>query len=66
LPPGAALALADDYPQAPEKKKGKPDDVYNANLAHVKLAERMKKRDRGSAPRVGDRVSYVMTKGAKG
>ena len=34
-------------------------------MAHVKLAERMKKRDKNSAPQVGDRVSYVMIKGAK-
>ena len=35
-------------------------------MAHVKLAERMKQRDSGSAPSVGDRISYVMIKGAKG
>jgi len=32
--------------------------------AHVMLAERMKKRDPGLAPKVGDRIPYVMVKGA--
>jgi len=40
--------------------------TYNANLPHVKLAEKMKKRDAASAPNVGDRVQYVVVKGAKG
>lgn len=40
--------------------------TYNANLPHVKLAEKMKKRDAASAPNVGDRVAYVVVKGAKG
>lgn len=40
--------------------------TYNANLPHVKLAEKMKKRDAASAPTVGDRVAYVVVKGAKG
>ncbi|KAB5594953.1 DNA polymerase type-B family catalytic domain containing protein [Ceratobasidium theobromae] len=34
--------------------------------AHVELAERMKKRDAGSAPALGDRVAYVIVKAAKG
>ncbi|KAF2397683.1 hypothetical protein EJ06DRAFT_584086 [Trichodelitschia bisporula] len=37
---------------------------YTAKQAHVELAERMKKRDAGSAPALGDRVAYVMVKGA--
>ena len=41
-------------------------NVYTSNMAHVKLAEKMKKRDKRSAPQVGDRVSYVMIKGSKG
>ena len=49
-----------------EKGKKADGDTYNANLAHVALAKRMQKRDMGSAPTVGDRVSYVMIKGAKG
>ncbi|CAL1714984.1 unnamed protein product [Somion occarium] len=38
---------------------------YTAKQAHVELAERMKKRDAGSAPALGDRVAYVIIKGAK-
>jgi DNA polymerase delta subunit 1 len=33
---------------------------YVARQAHVELAERMRKRDPGSAPRLGDRVPYVI------
>ena len=39
---------------------------YTAKQAHVELAHRMKKRDAGSAPGLGDRVAYVMIKGAAG
>ncbi|KAK3325423.1 DNA polymerase family B-domain-containing protein [Apodospora peruviana] len=39
-------------------------DDYAAKQAHVELAARMKKRDAGSAPGLGDRVAYVMIKGA--
>ncbi|KAL9124908.1 MAG: hypothetical protein Q9217_005810 [Psora testacea] len=39
---------------------------YIAKQAHVELAERMKKRDAGSAPTLGDRVAYVIIKGAGG
>ncbi|MCH0628443.1 hypothetical protein JNB11_00410 [Kocuria palustris] len=35
---------------------------YAAKQAHVELAERMKKRDAGSAPALGDRVAYVIIK----
>ncbi|KAJ3190847.1 DNA-directed DNA polymerase delta [Irineochytrium annulatum] len=38
---------------------------YAAKQAHNELAERMKKRDAGSAPNLGDRVSYVIVKGTK-
>ncbi|ROV92912.1 hypothetical protein VSDG_06410 [Cytospora chrysosperma] len=41
-------------------------DDYTAKQAHVELAQRMKKRDAGSAPGLGDRVAYVMIKGAAG
>ncbi|KAL5889757.1 DNA-directed DNA polymerase delta [Pyricularia oryzae] len=41
-------------------------DDYSAKQAHVELAQRMKKRDAGSAPGLGDRVAYVMIKGATG
>ncbi|XP_035253647.1 DNA polymerase delta catalytic subunit isoform X1 [Anguilla anguilla] len=39
---------------------------YAAKQAHVELAERMRKRDAGSAPHLGDRVPYVIVKAAKG
>ncbi|KAL5611613.1 hypothetical protein BROUX41_000803 [Berkeleyomyces rouxiae] len=39
---------------------------YSAKQAHVELAKRMKKRDPGSAPGLGDRVAYVMVRGATG
>ncbi|KAF2475110.1 uncharacterized protein BDR25DRAFT_331719 [Lindgomyces ingoldianus] len=41
-------------------------DSYTAKQAHVELAERMRKRDAGSAPALGDRVAYVIVKGAGG
>ena len=41
-------------------------DDYTAKQAHVELAARMKKRDPGSAPGLGDRVAYVMIRGAAG
>ncbi|KAL2753885.1 hypothetical protein ACRALDRAFT_2108303 [Sodiomyces alcalophilus JCM 7366] len=41
-------------------------DDYTARQAHVELAQRMKKRDAGSAPGLGDRVAYVMVKGPAG
>ena len=39
---------------------------YDGKLAHVELAKRMRQRDAGSAPSLGDRVAYVITKGVKG
>ncbi|KIP08801.1 hypothetical protein PHLGIDRAFT_103803 [Phlebiopsis gigantea 11061_1 CR5-6] len=39
---------------------------YAGKQAHVELAERMRQRDAGSAPNVGDRVAYVIIKGVKG
>ena len=47
-----------------EDKKG--EGGYANKQAHVELAERMKKRDAGSAPALGDRVAYVMIKSAGG
>src|SRR5438067_2529345 len=38
---------------------------YSAKQAHHELAERMKQRDAGSAPALGDRVAYVIVKGAR-
>lgn len=49
------------------KTDKKPDDnTYQARQAHVELAAKMKKRDEASAPSQGDRVAFVMIKGAKG
>ncbi|KAH7929130.1 hypothetical protein BV22DRAFT_1081793 [Leucogyrophana mollusca] len=39
---------------------------YAGKQAHVELAERMRQRDAGSAPALGDRVAYVIVKGMKG
>lgn len=39
---------------------------YANKQPHVELAERMRKRDPGSAPNVGDRVAYVIIKTASG
>ncbi|XP_061202209.1 DNA polymerase delta catalytic subunit-like [Neopsephotus bourkii] len=39
---------------------------YAAPQAHVSLAQRMRQRDPGSAPALGDRVPYVIVSGAKG
>lgn len=36
---------------------------YAGKQAHVELADRMRKRDAGSAPTLGDRVAYVIIKG---
>ncbi|TPX11063.1 uncharacterized protein E0L32_007924 [Thyridium curvatum] len=41
-------------------------ESYEAKQAHVELARRMRKRDPGSAPALGDRVAYVMVKGKIG
>jgi DNA polymerase delta subunit 1 len=39
---------------------------YKVKSAHAELAARMKERDPGSAPVVGDRVPYIIIRGAKG
>ncbi|KZT51942.1 hypothetical protein CALCODRAFT_442347 [Calocera cornea HHB12733] len=38
---------------------------YAAKQAHSELVKRMKQRDAGSAPALGDRVAYVIVKGTK-
>ncbi len=48
------------------KALSKSGEEYAGRQAHVELAERMKKRDAGSAPALGDRVAYVIVKGGKG
>jgi DNA polymerase delta subunit 1 len=42
------------------KQLSKTADDYEGKQAHVELAERMRKRDAGSAPAMGDRVAYVI------
>jgi len=46
--------------------KSADDADYSSKQAHVELAMRMKKRDPGTAPNVGDRVAYVIIQAAKG
>lgn len=51
------------------KAVSKSAEDYSNKQAHIELMNRMKKRDAGSAPTMGDRVPYVMIqkgKGAKG
>merc|ERR1719436_664074 len=48
------------------KELTKTDDEYKAKQAHVELANKMKKRDAGNAPKLGDRVPYVIINAAKG
>lgn len=38
---------------------------YENKQAHVELAKKLRKRDAGTAPSLGDRVPYVIIKGAK-
>ncbi|KAH9940939.1 DNA polymerase family B-domain-containing protein [Epithele typhae] len=48
------------------KALSKTKEDYAGKQAHVELAERMRQRDAGSAPALGDRVAYVIIKGIKG
>lgn len=48
------------------KALSKSGEEYVGKQAHVELAQRMMKRDAATAPAIGDRVPYVITKGAKG
>lgn len=38
---------------------------YSAKQAHVELSKKMTKRDPGNAPKLGDRIPYVITAAAK-
>lgn len=38
---------------------------YAAKQAHEELAKKMRKRDPGNAPKLGDRIPYVITAAAK-
>ena len=42
------------------KELTKTDADYSAKQAHVQLANKMRKRDPGNAPKLGDRVPYVI------
>ncbi|KAJ1460963.1 DNA polymerase family B-domain-containing protein [Pelagophyceae sp. CCMP2097] len=42
------------------------DADYKMKSAHAELAARMRERDAGTAPNLGDRVPYVIIQGAKG
>lgn len=44
---------------------GRPVERYKAKLPHIELVKRMRKRDPASAPKLGERVPYVVTKGMK-
>eukprot|EP00669_Euglena_mutabilis_P012509 TRINITY_DN7145_c0_g1_i1.p1 TRINITY_DN7145_c0_g1~~TRINITY_DN7145_c0_g1_i1.p1 ORF type:complete len:428 (+),score=148.04 TRINITY_DN7145_c0_g1_i1:264-1547(+) len=48
------------------KSLSKSGEEYASKQAHVELVERMKKRDPATAPSIGDRVPFVIIKGAKG
>ncbi|XP_065673456.1 DNA polymerase delta catalytic subunit isoform X2 [Hydra vulgaris] len=48
------------------KELTKTEEEYGTKQAHSVLAEKMKKRDAGSAPKLGDRVPYVIIAGVKG
>ena len=39
---------------------------YAVKQAHVELAKKMEKRDKGNAPKLGDRVPYVLITATKG
>lgn len=57
-----ALSKMLDDGTGDDSKEGKG---YKVKLAHVMLAEKIKKRDPANAPNIGDRIPYVLTKAAK-
>ena len=48
------------------KELTKTEKEYAAKQAHVELAKKMAKRDAGTAPKLGDRVPFVICAAAKG
>jgi len=48
------------------KELTKSDGEYAAKQAHCELANKMRKRDAGTAPKLGDRVPYVIIAASKG
>ncbi|VEN40400.1 unnamed protein product, partial [Callosobruchus maculatus] len=47
------------------KELTKNDEDYAAKQAHVELAKKIAKRDPGNAPKLGDRIPYVIVAGIK-
>ena len=45
------------------KELTQSDEEYKSKVPHVELAKKLKKRDPGSAPSLGDRIPYVITTG---
>lgn len=43
-------------------KYTKPADQYDTVPPHIALASRMEKRDKGAAPKLGDRIPYVIVR----
>lgn len=43
----------------------KTEESYENKQAHVVLAEKLRKRDPGTAPSLGDRVPYIIVRGAR-
>merc|ERR1712012_1205785 len=48
------------------KELTKSDNEYSAKQAHCELANKMRKRDAGNAPKLGDCVPYVIIAASKG
>ena len=48
------------------KELTKSDNEYAAKQAHCELANKMRKRDAGNAPKLGDRVPYAIIAASKG
>merc|ERR1719471_2478998 len=48
------------------KELTRTEKDYAAKQAHVELANKMRKRDAGNAPKLGDRVPYVIIAASKG
>ena len=49
-----------------KSKKWSISSRYKSKQPHSELAEKMRKRDPGTAPNIGDRIQYVIIKGEKG
>ena len=58
--------LDNKKPNKSTQNKSNKSTTYQAKQAHVELSEKMRKRDPGTAPNIGDRIQYVIIKGEKG